>query len=125
MTTHIGPAIWLAASIAVVVAMYLGARANAALLRQTSAALHRERLLIEQNRELLRRAQALMAQSLEAHRALDARASEFSALLAAHMQVLQRAESFIAGFEDDIEQEGVTALLTDLRGLIGLPQRRH
>jgi hypothetical protein len=38
------------------------------------------------------------------------------------LALLQRAEAFIAGFEDDEAQEGVEALLTDIRSAIGNSQ---
>lgn len=40
------------------------------------------------------------------------------------IELLQRAEEFIAGFEDDISQNGVRDLLADLRALTG-PRPPH
>jgi hypothetical protein len=37
------------------------------------------------------------------------------------ISICRRAESFIAGFEDDEQQEGVSALLADLRKATGRP----
>lgn len=42
-----------------------------------------------------------------------------SMILGTHpLELLERAESFIAGFEDDPDQEGVPQLLEDLRSAI-------
>ncbi len=45
------------------------------------------------------------------------------AAIVAQWSLLERAESFISGFEDDETQLGVRELLADLRGAIGSPTR--
>ena len=41
------------------------------------------------------------------------------------IDVLERADRFISGFEDDLSQCGVPALLADLRQLRGVRSARH
>jgi hypothetical protein len=65
--------------------------------------------------ETFRQAATALREASEMHRQASLAWREIQVLVVKRHELLARAEKFIAGFEDDREQEGVPELLADLR----------